>query len=326
MSRRSTRLLAVGYYGEDPNMSYRETAVKVFRRRRNGVGPQDSAHGSRTGSNITRATRALHLDTSYCSEDEMEVQGTSSSTLSESHGSKMLSITLCLLSVIEKIIANSNITNYITFFMLYNISLHLESESESELLLLHLNVQLGRRCGHPVGDEMADFALESQGGRVLRHLCSPSYLPKSSSLWSLTSCFHPRSPRTVIQGQPELLPGQCWAFAGGTGHMVISLSHPINISHVTLDHIASHKTPTGRIDSAPKNIIVYGMADCENTEGTLLGNFVYDEEGEPSQTFTLHGGDVGVFKLVKLLVQTNWGHPDHTCLYRFRVHGKIHSH
>ncbi|CAL8254872.1 unnamed protein product [Merluccius merluccius] len=146
--------------------------------------------------------------------------------------------------------------------------------------------KLGQRSGHPMADKMADFALESQ----------------------------------------ELLPGQCWAFAGGRGHMVISLSHPITISHVTLDHIPPHKTPTGRIDSAPKNFLVYGMEDCESTtEGTLLGNFMYEEEGEPSQTFTLHNQDAGVFKVVKLVVQTNWGHPDHTCLYRFRVHGKIPS-
>ncbi|CAL8394620.1 unnamed protein product [Boreogadus saida] len=419
MPRHSTRLLALGYYGE--KISYRETAVKVFRRRR-------SSHGPRAGRTITRASRALQLDSSYGSEDKMEFQGTSRSPPSQSHGngandrptenralfySQMTLILLLIFGLRFMMTSQTHsgsasegfnteaeefMTEILQDFEIQQQNvvstmenrfqtkmLQIEAETDNSLGILQrkqlyleqgvvqlwarladhgrslnkmqvdLNTwigdfnktlsqgsittelqdildqwfqeKLGQRSGHPLADEMADFALESQGGRVLRHLCSPSYLPKSSILLSLTSCFSRRSPRTVIQGQPELLPGQCWAFAGGTGHMVISLSHPINISHVTLDHIALHKTPTGRIDSAPKNILVYGMSDCEqNTEGTLLGNFVYDGEGKPSQTFTLHGGDKGVFRLVKLLVQTNWGHPDYTCLYRFRVHGKINSH
>lgn len=29
----------------------------------------------------------------------------------------------------------------------------------------------------------------------------------------------------------------------------------------------------------------------------------------------------GVVKYIRLEVLSNWGHPDYTCLYRFRVHG-----
>ena len=59
------------------------------------------------------------------------------------------------------------------------------------------------------------------------------------------------------QGYPLLLPGKCWAFHGVQGTLVISLSHPITITHVTLDHLPRYNSPTGRIDSAPKDFEVY---------------------------------------------------------------------
>lgn len=107
-------------------------------------------------------------------------------------------------------------------------------------------------------------------------------------------------------------------------------------------------------------------------EGTKLGTFLYDEDGDQVQTFKLsvsitpydetHAHDSflfhpqliqyivrvivpvlflsfdqltlcsilvsqdnkqGVFNYVKLQVESNWGHPDYTCLYNFRVHGNL---
>lgn len=59
------------------------------------------------------------------------------------------------------------------------------------------------------------------------------------------------------QGFPVLLPGKCWAFHGVQGTLVISLSHPVRITHVTLDHLPRYNSPTGRIDSALKDFEVY---------------------------------------------------------------------
>lgn len=61
----------------------------------------------------------------------------------------------------------------------------------------------------------------------------------------------------LSKGSPVLLPGKCWAFHGVQGTLVISLSHPITITHVTLDHLPRYNSPTGRIDSAPKDFEVY---------------------------------------------------------------------
>ncbi|XP_061535870.1 SUN domain-containing protein 1 [Phycodurus eques] len=178
-------------------------------------------------------------------------------------------------------------------------------------------------CTQPLANKMADFALETQGASVISTRCSETYHTRSACLsllgfplWYLTE-----SPRTVIRGEPVLLPGKCWAFHGAHGTLVIALSHPIRITHVTLDHVPRHITPQGRIDSAPKDFAVYGMKN-EVEEGTLLGTFTYNEDGEPTQTFELPPSDV-IYHVVELRVLSNWGHMEYTCLYRFRVHGTL---
>ncbi|KAJ0033114.1 hypothetical protein NQD34_000221 [Periophthalmus magnuspinnatus] len=181
-------------------------------------------------------------------------------------------------------------------------------------------------CGRPLADKMADFALESQGASVISTRCSETYRTRSAcvSLFGLPLWYPSESPRTVIQGPAVLLPGKCWAFHGVQGILVIALSHPIRISHVSLDHLPRHNSPTGRIDSAPKDFQVYGMTN-ETEQGTLLGTFTYDEDGEPTQTFSLPGLTEEVYNMVELRVLSNWGHVQYTCVYRFRVHGQLAS-
>lgn len=184
----------------------------------------------------------------------------------------------------------------------------------------------GSDCGRPMADKMADFALETQGASIISTRCSETYRIRSAcvTLFGFPLWYPSESPRTVIQGYPVLLPGKCWAFHGVQGTLVISLSHPITLTHVTLDHLPRYHSPTGRIDSAPKDFEVYGMKD-DVEEGTLLGSFTYNENGESTQTFKLPSpGDV-VYRCVELRVLSNWGHVEYTCLYRFRVHGNIAS-
>ncbi|XP_051240978.1 SUN domain-containing protein 2 isoform X2 [Dicentrarchus labrax] len=181
-------------------------------------------------------------------------------------------------------------------------------------------------CGRPVADKMPDFALETQGASVISTRCSETYRIRSAcvTLFGFPLWYPSESPRTVIQGYPVLLPGKCWAFHGVQGTLVISLSHPVTITHVTLDHLPRYNSPTGRIDSAPKDFEVYGMKN-DSEEGTLLGTFTYDENGESTQTFKLPNPSDVVYRFVELRVLTNWGHVEYTCLYRFRVHGQISS-
>uniref|UniRef100_A0A3B4XLC5 SUN domain-containing protein n=1 Tax=Seriola lalandi dorsalis TaxID=1841481 RepID=A0A3B4XLC5_SERLL len=203
---------------------------------------------------------------------------------------------------------------------------------------------------HPVADTLANFALESLGETskiifiifICQIVIHTSHF-KFQTVFSLS--FHvslsllsllfvvvtketsmmffgiplkqqPVPPQTVLQGHSPLLPGRCWAFAGGRGHLFIALSHRVTISHVTLGHISKNLSPTGTVTTAPREFSVYNLGD----EETNLGTFLYDQDGDPVQTFKI---PASVFNHVKLHVESNWGHPDHSCLYSFKVHGKL---
>ncbi|KAF6083160.1 Sad1 and UNC84 domain containing 1 [Phyllostomus discolor] len=81
-------------------------------------------------------------------------------------------------------------------------------------------------------------------------------------------------------------------------------------------------SPTGNITSAPRDFSVYGLENEHQEEGQLLGQFVYDQDGESLQTFPVLRRPERGFQIVELRVSSNWGHPEYTCLYRFRVHGE----
>ncbi|XP_048054931.1 SUN domain-containing protein 2 isoform X2 [Megalobrama amblycephala] len=182
--------------------------------------------------------------------------------------------------------------------------------------IVHRAISLYRADG--IG--LADYALESSGASVLNTRCSETYKTRSAclSLFGVPLWYHSESPRTVIQ--PELYPGKCWAFQGSQGFLVIALSYPVKITHVTLEHLPKELSPTGRIDSAPKDFAVYGMSN-ETEDGKLLGTFMYDQDGEPIQTFRIPEAS-DIYSMAELRVLSNWGHLEYTCVYRFRVHGE----
>ncbi|XP_034445499.1 SUN domain-containing protein 2-like [Hippoglossus hippoglossus] len=180
--------------------------------------------------------------------------------------------------------------------------------------------------GRLMADKMADFALENQGARVIASRCSNTYRGSRefATLFGFTILTVTVSPRTVIQGRAPLLPGRCWSFPGAQGTFAITLSHPVRITHVTVDHLSRYNTPTGSINSAPKDFELYGMKDISE-EGTLLGTFTYNKNGESTQTFQLPNPTDDLYHSVEMHVLSNWGQAEYTCLYRFRVHGKIAS-
>ncbi|XP_062320587.1 uncharacterized protein LOC134022865 isoform X2 [Osmerus eperlanus] len=176
-------------------------------------------------------------------------------------------------------------------------------------------------CVRSQADKRADFAIESQGASVLQ--ASETYQKRSTCLkfFGIPLFYPSESPRTVLQGNHVMKPGRCWPMPGSQGFLAISLSHPIAISHVTLDHLPRYNHPTGEIHSAPKDFLVYGTS-VEGGEKTLLGTFTYDKDGDSSQTFQIPSADDTVYHSVELRVLSNWGNQEYTCLYRFRVHGQ----
>uniref|UniRef100_A0A8D1LJS5 SUN domain-containing protein n=1 Tax=Sus scrofa TaxID=9823 RepID=A0A8D1LJS5_PIG len=132
---------------------------------------------------------------------------------------------------------------------------------------------------------LVDFALESGGGSVLSTRCSETFETKTAliSLFGIPLWYFSQSPRVAIQ--PDMYPGNCWAFRGSQGYLVVRLSMKIQPSAFTLEHIPKTLSPTGNITSAPKDFAVYGLEDEYQEEGQLLGRFTYDQEGESLQMF-----------------------------------------
>ncbi|XP_011486792.1 SUN domain-containing protein 1 isoform X5 [Oryzias latipes] len=168
---------------------------------------------------------------------------------------------------------------------------------------------------------MADYALESAGGSILSTRCSETYETRAAllSMFGVPLWYFSQSPRTVIQ--PDVHPGNCWAFRGSTGFLVIRLSMSILPTAFTLEHIPKALTPGGMLLSAPRHFSVYGLTAENQEHGRLLGTFTYREDGEALQTFLVTEENKEFFQIIEVQVLSNWGHPDYTCMYRFRVHG-----
>ncbi|XP_029933316.1 SUN domain-containing protein 1 isoform X3 [Myripristis murdjan] len=169
---------------------------------------------------------------------------------------------------------------------------------------------------------MADYALESGGGSVLSTRCSETYETKTAlmSLFGVPLWYFSQSPRVVIQ--PDVHPGNCWAFRGFKGYLVIRLSMKIVPTAFTLEHIPRALAPSGTLRSAPRDFTIYGLDDENQENGKLLGSYTYQEHGEPLQTFPVSEENSSAFQIIEVQVLSNWGHEVYTCMYRLRVHGR----
>ncbi|KAL4658129.1 SUN domain-containing protein 1-like isoform X3 [Arapaima gigas] len=168
---------------------------------------------------------------------------------------------------------------------------------------------------------LVDYALESGGGSILSTRCSETYETKTAlmSLFGVPLWYFSQSPRVIIQ--PDVYPGNCWAFKGSQGYLVIRLSMSVLPTAFSVEHIPKTLSPTGNISSAPRHFSVYGLEDEYQEEGKLLGRYTYQEDGEPLQTFHVEVENELAYQIIEMRVLSNWGHPEYTCLYRFRVHG-----
>lgn len=166
-----------------------------------------------------------------------------------------------------------------------------------------------------------DFALETAGGSVISTRCTETYVQKSGmySLFGIPIWYPSNNPRTIIQ--PGVLPGECWAFKGSSGYIVIQLSEPILPNQFSLEHISKSMSPSGRIDSAPREFNVLGLQSEKDKEPVLLGEYVYVDDANPLQFFPVQFPPDKAFLFIELDVKSNHGNINYTCIYRFRVHG-----
>ncbi|KRY57820.1 Mitochondrial uncoupling protein 4 [Trichinella britovi] len=169
---------------------------------------------------------------------------------------------------------------------------------------------------------MPDFALESSGGSVLSIRCTETYDQRVRvvTLFGIPLYYKAFSPRIVIQ--PGIVPGECWAFKGSVGSLVIKLSGVINVTSFSYEHVSKFIATDGNIESAPREFEVYGLMSKHDENPQLLGQYTYDDMGDPLQHFPVTAANITPVPIVEFKIIRNYGHPKYTCLYRFRVHGE----
>ncbi|RZB54436.1 SUN domain-containing protein 3-like, partial [Asbolus verrucosus] len=159
----------------------------------------------------------------------------------------------------------------------------------------------------PVG--RADFALESSGGRIIS-VDAGSYTARSKLL-GFTLCEGSHTASAMIRATSS--PGECWAFKGQTGSAIIQLIGHVLIDSVTLEHISAKLSPTGTIDSAPKNFKIWGLAQPNRKNRAILGEFTYENDGTTLQTFKVN--NTNYYKYIEFEVLSNHGNKEYTCVY-----------
>ncbi|KAI9583217.1 hypothetical protein GQX74_012434 [Glossina fuscipes] len=170
---------------------------------------------------------------------------------------------------------------------------------------------------------LVDFALESAGGQILSTRCTESYQTKSAqiSIFGIPLWYPTNTPRIAIS--PNVQPGECWAFQGFPGFLVLKLNSMVYVTGFTLEHIPKSLSPSGRIESAPRNFTVWGLKDEKDQDPVLFGEYEYIDNNASLQYFpVLNKGIRQPYEIVELRIESNHGQPLYTCLYRFRVHGK----
>lgn len=169
-----------------------------------------------------------------------------------------------------------------------------------------------------------DYALESAGGQIHGANHSPTFangaIPQVL-VFGIPVWYDVKLPRVIIQ--PGNTPGECWAFQGSSGFIVLKLSRLIKPTSFTLEHMATtlSQFEDHSIPSAPREFTVWGWADARGNEKALLGEYVYKDGGHALQNFPVQATIVPEFRYIELKVLSNYGNPVFTCLYRFRVHG-----
>ncbi|XP_019492961.1 PREDICTED: SUN domain-containing protein 1 [Hipposideros armiger] len=165
---------------------------------------------------------------------------------------------------------------------------------------------------------MVDFALESGGGSILSTRCSETYETKTAliSLFGIPLWYFSQSPRVVIQVSGRV--GAHGAWCTGAAPAALRAGAACSRGAASL----SGPREAVLVRSVTMWFCFQGLESEYEEEGQLLGQFTYDQEGESLQMFHVPKRPERAFQIVELRIFSNWGHPEYTCLYRFRVHGE----
>lgn len=151
---------------------------------------------------------------------------------------------------------------YIMRFLLGNVSsrsneLQVPAVMHS-LFPMHLQTQVfPRRRWNPVYARHRVLLNRRTRTQVVRHTALPAakYTTGSDTGYSSNSITISFRPRSIHQ--TGVLPGDCWAFKGSSGSVVIRLLGYVYVSGFSLEHISSSISPTGETDTAPKDFSLW---------------------------------------------------------------------
>ncbi|ESQ48965.1 hypothetical protein EUTSA_v10020697mg [Eutrema salsugineum] len=180
--------------------------------------------------------------------------------------------------------------------------------------------EIGKHAADGLG--RVDYALASGGAFVMDH--SDPYLVGNGGNWFGTSRrrVHSKAAKMLTPSFGE--PGQCFPLKGSNGYVQVRLRAPIIPEAVTLEHVS--KAVAYDRSSAPKDCRVSGWLedkDMESETMLLLTEFSYDLDRSNAQTFDIaDSAHSGLVNTVRLDFTSNHGSSSHTCIYRFRVHGR----
>ncbi|KAL4680585.1 hypothetical protein H8959_022526 [Pygathrix nigripes] len=195
------------------------------------------------------------------------------------------------------------------------------SERVAKLVFQRLNEDFVRK---------PDYALSSVGASIDLQKTSHDYADRNTAyFWNRFSFWnYARPPTVILEVASQCSPGNCWAFEGDQGQVVIQLPGP---SAAERHHSAASTAQRGahrRSQQRPPRF--RGLCECgrgqeglqvdDETE-VFLGKFTFDVEKSEIQTFHLQNDPPAAFPKVKIQILSNWGHPRFTCLYRVRAHG-----
>lgn len=170
-----------------------------------------------------------------------------------------------------------------------------------------------------------DFALSSRGAQVLYSSTSSTYYPYPGWVQGLQNFVGmsavAKTPEMALKSNTH--PGECWQMFSDKGQLGIILSQSILVTGFTIEY-PSKEIMSNNMKSAPKDIELFGLPrfPLNTNERVSLARVTYDiETDSPIQTFDLKEVPTEPFRAVILQFKSNHGCPDHTDIYRVRVHG-----
>lgn len=158
-------------------------------------------------------------------------------------------------------------------------------------------------------------------GRVTPTRGTETYISEGVSFFGMSICSQNYLEGRIVEA--SVMPGDCWPVSGQQGSALIELIDEINVTDVSLEHAPKQLLPNGTA-SAPKEFSLLGLPKGETENGTphFFGRFAYSTGLPEVQTFAVQIPSTKPFKKVEVQIHSNHGHPEFTCIYRVRIHGK----